>query len=335
MNIFETLNNIFLRMTWLSDLVWNLIHAIGFEENTTAHMIHFFIYDTIKIFILLGFLIFLISYIQSYFPPERTTRILGKYKGIKGNIIGALLGTITPFCSCSSIPIFIGFTRAGLPLGITFSFLISSPLVDLASFLILMSFLGWEIALAYVIVGLILAVIGGSIIDHANMEEHLQDYVIEMRNNSQEMTAVLLEMSTRERISYSFDQVKDIVKRVWVYILIGVGIGATIHNVIPEDIITLILGDRNPFSVVLATAVGIPMYADIFGTIPIAEALLHKGVGVGTILAFMMSVTALSLPSMVMLSKVVKKRLLVTFIVIVSSGILIIGYLFNLFIFIA
>lgn len=334
MNIFNTLNDMLLKMTWLSNLVRILVEQVFGLEGKLAESIHFFIYDTIKIFILLMFLIFLVSYIQSYFPPERTTKILTKYKGVKGNIIGALLGTITPFCSCSSIPIFIGFTRAGLPLGITFSFLISSPLVDLASFLILMSFLGWEIALAYVIVGIALAVIGGTIIDKAGMEEQLQDYIIEMRNNSEEMNTILLEMTFKDRVNYSWEQVLDIIKKVWLYILIGVGIGSLIHNVIPADIIHFILGENNPFGVVLATGLGIPMYADIFGTIPIAEALLYKGIGVGTILAFMMSVTALSLPSMVMLSKVVKPKLLYTFIGIVSAGILIIGYVFNIFEFI-
>jgi len=332
MNAFNVFNDIFLKMVWLSDLVYSLLESI-FQldsESTLFGILHFFIYDTIKIFILLSFLIFLVSYIQSYFPPERTTKILGRFKGITGNILGALLGTITPFCSCSSIPIFIGFTRAGLPLGVTFSFLISSPLVDLASFLILMSFLGPQIAIAYVIVGLILAVLGGLIIDKAKMEEYLQDYVLEMRRSGDINALVILEMTRNDRIKFSFDQVIDIIKRVWLYVLIGVGIGSTIHNVIPEDVIGYVLGGNNPFNVLIASAVGIPMYADIFGTIPIAEALLGKGVGIGTILAFMMSVTALSLPSMVMLSKVVKKRLLFTFIGIVSIGIIIIGYLFNI-----
>ncbi len=333
MNFFEAINNIFLRMTWLSELV-NLLLRDFFNldiESQFFGIAHFFIYDVIKIFILLSVLIFTISYIQSYFPPERTTKILQKYKGIKGNILGALLGTLTPFCSCSSIPLFIGFTKAGLPVGITFSFLISSPLVDLASFLILMSFLGWKIALAYVIVGLILAVIGGTIIDKAKMDKYIQDYIIDLKNNSVENGLEIIAMTKKERVFFSFEQVKDIVKKVWIYILVGVGIGAAIHNVIPENIIAAILGDENPFSVLIAALVGIPMYADIFGTIPIAEALLLKGIGVGTILAFMMAVTALSLPSMVMLSKVVKPKLLFTFIGIVSFGIIIIGYLFNTF----
>ena len=343
MTIFEQLNNIFLKMTWLDWIIERLVLDIFHLEmnripgevltlsERIGNSIHFFIYDTIKIFILLCFLIFLISYIQSYFPPERTQKILSKYKGIKGNIIGALLGTITPFCSCSSIPIFIGFTKAGLPLGITFSFLISSPLVDLASFLILLGFFPWQFAVIYVIVGLLLAVIGGSIIDKAKMEEYLQDYVKEIKNKSANIVdGVILQVSKKDRIDYGLEQVLDIIKRVWLYILIGVGIGAVIHNWIPADIITNILGSKNPFNVIIASIVGIPMYADIFGTIPIAEALYYKGVGAGTILSFMMAVTALSLPSMIMLSKVVKRRLLILFITIVSVGIIIIGYVFNM-----
>jgi uncharacterized membrane protein YraQ (UPF0718 family) len=319
-------------MTWLYDLIEKLVvNVFGLNMATrVGNSVHFFIYDVIKIFILLCFLIFLISYIQSFFPPERTQKILSKYRGIKGNIIGALLGTITPFCSCSSIPIFIGFTKAGLPLGITFSFLISSPLVDLASFLILMSFFGIEFALAYVIVGLFLAVIGGTIIDKSKMEDYVQDYIKDIKKNNQSKSVeISFEMSLKERLEYSYEQVKEIIGRVWLYIFIGVGIGAAIHNYIPESLIGAILGENNPFNVFIAAIVGIPMYADIFGTIPIAEALLGKGVGTGTVLAFMMAVTALSLPSMVMLSKVVKPKLLTMFIVIVSVGIIIIGYLFN------
>ena len=323
------LNDTFLKMTWLSSLFDKVVYNVfGLEDNAFAGMLHFFLYDTVKIFILLITLIFLVSYIQSYFPPEKTSRILGKYRGIKGNILGALLGTITPFCSCSSIPIFIGFTKARLPIGVTFSFLISSPLVDLASFLILLSFLGWQIALAYVIVGLVLAVIGGFIMDKTHMEQHLQDYVLELP----EATASenLIPLSQQERASFAMEQVIDIIKRVWIYILIGVGIGATIHNLIPHTLVENVLGKNNPFSVVLATVVGVPMYADIFGTIPIASALLDKGVFVGTILSFMMAVTALSVPSLVLLKQVVKQRLLIVFVSIVTVGILIIGYTFNL-----
>jgi len=336
MTVVHFLNDLLFKMTWLNDFVSSiLLNLFNMDETSTLFgILQFFIYDMIKIFILLSVSIFIISWIQSYFPPERTTKILQKYKGIKGNIIGALLGTLTPFCSCSSIPIFIGFTRAGLPLGITFSFLISSPLVDFASFLILMSFFGWEIAVIYVVVGLILAVLGGTIIDKAKMEDHLEDYVLALRNQAQNGDMVVIEMSQKERLSYAFDQVKDIVKKIWIYVLVGVGIGAAIHNVIPQNIIETILGDKNPFSVLIATVIGIPIYADIFGTIPIAEALYFKGVGVGTILAFMMSVTALSLPSMVMLSKVIKKKLLYTFIGIVAVGIIIIGYVLNIFEFI-
>lgn len=326
---FSFLNNQLLKMTWLSELVRLLVEKV-FRlsiKDRLGGSVHFFIYDTIKIFILLSILIFLISYIQSYFPPERTKKILGRIKGVKGNILGALLGTITPFCSCSSIPIFIGFTSAGLPLGVTFSFLISSPLVDLASLIILMSFFGAKIAIAYVVVGLIIAVAGGTIIDKLKMEEYVESYVREIEN----VDIDPIEMTRAERISYSKEQVKQIINRVWMYILIGVGIGAAIHNWIPQSVIERILGSDNPFAVLLATAVGIPMYADIFGTLPIAEALFGKGVGVGTVLSFMMAVTALSLPSMIMLSKVVKPKLLGIFVGIVSLGIIIMGYLFNAF----
>ncbi|MBU3126798.1 permease [Clostridium tagluense] len=327
--IFSWINNEILKMTWLSNLIKGLVENVfGLSiKERLGGSVHFFIYDTIKIFILLSVLIFLISYIQSYFPPERTKKLLGNIKGIKGNILGALLGTITPFCSCSSIPIFIGFNAAGLPLGITFSFLISSPLVDLASLLILMSFFGAKIAIAYVVVGLILAVVGGSIIDKLGLEKYVEGYVKEIEN----VDAEIIGMTRNERISYSKEQVKDVFHKVWLYVLIGVGIGAAIHNWIPQSIIETVVGNNNPFAVLLATAVGIPMYADIFGTLPIAEALFGKGVGIGTVLSFMMAVTALSLPSIIMLSKVVKPKLLAIFVVIVATGIVIIGYLFNAF----
>ncbi len=327
--IFNGLNDVLLKMTWLYELVRLLIEKLfGLSINSKlGGSIHFFIYDTIKIFILLSVLIFIISYIQSYFPPEKTKKILGRFKGIKGNILGALLGTVTPFCSCSSIPIFIGFTSAGLPLGVTFSFLISSPLVDLASLLILMSFFGAKIAIAYVVVGLIIAVLGGTIIDKLSLQEYVEGYVWGIENIDTEIN----DMTRNERISYSKSQVKDIIRKVWLYVLIGVGIGAAIHNWIPQSIIETVIGDNNPFAVLLATVVGIPMYADIFGTIPIAEALFGKGVGVGTVLSFMMAVTALSLPSMVMLSKVVKPKLLGIFITIVALGIIVVGYIFNAF----
>jgi len=325
--IFGWLNDQLLKMNWLSELARKLVEDVfGLPINERlGGSIQFFLYDTVKIFILLSVLIFIISYIQSYFPPERTRKILGNIKGVKGNILGALLGTITPFCSCSSIPIFIGFTSAGLPLGITFSFLISSPLVDLASFLLLMSFFGFKIAAAYVVVGLILAVIGGTIIDKLKLEKYVEGYVKEIENVDVE----IIELTREERISYSKDQVMQIIKKVWLYVVIGVGIGAAIHNWIPQSIIENAIGTDNPFAVLIATVVGIPMYADIFGTLPIAEALFGKGVGIGTVLSFMMAVTALSLPSIIMLSKVVKPRLLAIFVGIVSVGIIIIGYLFN------
>ncbi|HBY20556.1 MAG: permease [Clostridiales bacterium GWE2_32_10] len=329
MSIFNILNDQILKMQWLSDITKLFVEKVLNlpVQSKIGGAIHFFIYDTVKIFILLSVLIFLMSYIQSYFPPERTRKILGKFKGIAGNIMGALLGTITPFCSCSSIPIFIGFTSAGLPLGVTFSFLISSPLVDIASFLVLLTFFGVKIAIAYVVVGIILAVVAGIIIEKLNLEDQIQDYVRKIGSPNLEAE----ELTKRARAIYAVGEVKSIAKKVWIYILIGVGIGAAIHNFIPQEVIDNVVGSNNPFAVILATLVGIPMYADIFGTIPIAEALFAKNVGIGTVLAFMMAVTALSLPSMVMISRVVKPKLLTIFISIVIVGIIFIGYLFNIF----
>lgn len=327
MFIFEWLNNQLLRMDWISNLVKLLVQNV-FGLNVSDRLggsIHFFIYDVIKIFILLSVLIFIISYIQSFFPPERTRKILGNFTGITANILGALLGTVTPFCSCSSIPLFIGFTSAGLPLGVTFSFLISSPLVDLASVILLASIFNWKIAIAYVVVGLILAVIGGTIISKLKLEDYVEPFVYSNKMMELEQE----ELTVKDRLDISKNQVLDIIKKVWLYILIGVGIGAAIHNWIPESIISTVLGQDKWYSVLVATMVGIPMYADIFGTLPIAEALVLKGVGIGTALSLMMAVTALSLPSMIMLKKVVKTKLLVIFAGIVTLGILIIGYSFN------
>jgi len=327
MFIFQWLNNHLLKMTWLSSLTKSFVENV-LGLNTSYRLggsLHFFIYDLIKIFILLSLLIFTVSYIQSFFPPERTRKILGRFNGITANILGALLGTITPFCSCSSIPLFIGFTSAGLPIGVTFSFLISSPLVDLASVLLLASIFNWKIAIAYVLVGLILAVAGGSLISYFKLDKYVEPFVY--NNKLTDSSDVYL--STHERLIFSKNQVLDIVKKVWLYILIGVGLGAIIHNWLPESMISAVLGQDKWYSVILATFVGIPMYADIFGTLPIAEALVLKGVGIGTALAFMMAVTALSLPSMILLKKVVKPKLLIIFASIVTIGILIIGYTFN------
>lgn len=322
---FSWLNDQLLRMEWLSDLVTYLLKVTGVDAATPlGGSVHFFVYDVIKIFILLSVLIFAISWVQSYFPPERTRRILGGHSGIGANIIGALLGTITPFCSCSSIPLFIGFTAAGLPLGVTFSFLISSPLVDLASMILIASIFSWPIALTYIGVGLVLAVAGGTLIGKAGMQNQVESFVYTVPVRNDEAT-----MSRGERFAYAKDQVTEIVHRVWPYILVGVGIGALIHNWIPEATITALLGQDNWWSVPVATVVGIPMYADIFGTLPIAEALLSKGVGLGTVLAFMMAVTALSLPSIIMLKRVIKMPLLILFLGIVTAGILVIGFLFN------
>lgn len=330
-NVFSWLNDALLKMTWLEDLVNALLLKLFRLDEASLFFksVSFFMYDVIKIFILLSVLIYISSYIQSHFTPERTKKILSKFSGLSGNIIGALLGTVTPFCSCSSIPIFIGFTKAGLPVGVTFSFLISSPLVDLASVILLASIFGWPIALAYVVVGLVIAVVGGTIIDKLHMEKHIEDFVLQGHVNQVEYDEVTL--TKKERHRYSYEQVKEIMTKVWLYVLIGVGIGALIHGYIPQNIIEKVLGDDNPFSVIIATIVGVPMYADIFGTLPIAEALVLKGVGIGTVLAFMMGVTALSLPSIILLRKVVKPKLLVTFIGVVVVGIILTGYLFNIF----
>lgn len=330
-NIFSWLNDQLLKMKWLEDIInWLFSDLFGInEESLLFKSLSFFVYDVIKIFILLSILIFLASYIQSYFSPERTRKILSKFKGIWANIISALLGTLTPFCSCSSIPIFIGFTKAGLPIGVTFSFLISSPLVDLASILLLANFFGWKIALAYVVVGLVIAVIGGSLISIFKMEKYVESFITEKQDNVEYQEIEEVKLTKKDRVKYSFQQVKEIIRKVWLYILIGVGIGAIIHGFIPQSFVESILGSKNPFSVILATIVGIPMYADIFGTLPIAEALILKGVGIGTALSFMMAVTALSLPSIIMLKKVVKTKLLLTFMGIVIIGIIVMGYLFN------
>lgn len=328
MNISLFIQDEILKMKWLNNLVGNLLKYFGLDiDSKFGGSIQFFIYDVLKITILLCVLIFMISYIQSYFPPERSKKILGKFKGIWANIISALLGTVTPFCSCSSIPIFMGFTSAGLPLGVTFSFLISSPMVDLGSLVLLMSIFGTKIALAYIIVGLIIAVLGGFIIEKLNMEKYIEPSILVMNNIDFDSPT----LEKKDRINFAKGQVKDTFKKVFPYILIGVGIGAIIHNWIPENWVENILGENNPFGVVIATLIGIPMYADIFGTIPVAEALLGKGAQLGVVLSFMMAVTTLSLPSLIMLRKVLKPRLLGTFILISSLGIIIVGYLFNIF----
>lgn len=320
--------NQILGMNWLNHVIGQLLTFLGIDiQSNIGASIQFFIYDVIKITVLLCVLIFIISYIQSYFPPERSKKILGRFHGIKANIISALLGTVTPFCSCSSIPLFIGFTSAGLPLGVTFSFLISSPMVDLGSLVLLMSIFGIKIAVAYVVVGLVIAVIGGTIIEKMHMEKNVEEFIIKSKSVDIDSP----NLSKEERLQYAKEQVSETFQKVFPYILIGVGIGALIHNWIPKTWIEGILGGNNPFGVILATIVGIPMYADIFGTIPVAEALLTKGALLGTVLAFMMAVTTLSLPSLIMLKKAIKPKLLTLFIAICTLGIIIVGYLFNIF----
>ena len=316
-----------LGMKWLNSLIGKLISAIGLDtEGRIGGSIQFFVYDTVKIVVLLGVLIFVISYVQSYFPPERSKRILGRFHGIGANIVGALLGTVTPFCSCSSIPIFMGFTRAGLPLGVTFSFLISSPMVDLGSLVILTSIFGAKIAVVYVLLGLMIAVIGGTLIERLHMENQVADFI---RNHNSSADIEIPGLSTRDRLIYAKDQVLSTVKKVFPYIAVGVAIGAVIHNWIPEGWVQAMLGGRNPFGVILATLAGVPVYADLFGTIPIAEALLSKGALLGTVSSFMMAVTTLSLPSIIMLKRAIKAKLLWTFIAICIVGIVIVGYGFN------
>lgn len=318
--------NEILGMAWLNRFIGTILNSLGLDTSEKiGGSIHFFIYDMIKIMVLLGVLIFMISYIQSYFPPERTKKILGRFHGIGANCIAALLGTVTPFCSCSSIPLFIGFTSAGLPLGVTFSFLISSPMVDLGSLVLLMSIFGWKVAVVYVIVGLVIAVAGGTLIEKLHLEDQVEDFI----RNGKAIDVPQEELHFKDRAKYAMEQVWGTAKKVFPYVLIGVGVGAVIHNWIPEEFIVKILGDNNPFGVILATIAGIPMYADIFGTIPIAEALLAKGALLGVVLSFMMGVTTLSLPSMIMLRKAVKPKLLGIFIAICTMGIIVVGYFFN------
>lgn len=318
--------NEILGMAWLKRLVAMLLNFFGLDTSgKIGGSVLFFIYDMIKIMVLLGFLIFIISYIQSYFPPERTKKILGRFHGIGANCAAALLGTVTPFCSCSSIPLFIGFTSAGLPLGVTFSFLISSPMVDLGSLVLLMSIFGWKVAVVYVVVGLVIAVAGGTLIEKLHLENQVEEFI----RNAKAIDTPQEELHFRERAKYAAEQVLGTAKKVFPYVLIGVGIGAVIHNWIPEDFVVKILGDNNPFGVIIAAIAGVPMYADIFGTIPIAEALLAKGALLGVVLAFMMGVTTLSLPSMIMLRKAVKPKLLGIFIAICTIGIITVGYFFN------
>lgn len=322
----DFIQNQILGMKWLNELIGKLLAACGLDiDSRIGGSIQFFLYDTVKIMVLLGFLILLISYIQSFFPPERTKKILGRFHGIGANIIAALLGTVTPFCSCSSIPLFIGFTSAGLPIGVTFSFLISSPMVDLGSLILLMSIFGWKVAVVYVLLGLVIAVAGGTMIEKLHLEDQVEDFI----RNGKSIDTPQEKLFFKDRIKFAWQQVVSTAKKVFPYVLIGVGIGAVIHNWIPQDIVVKVLGTGNPFGVIIATIVGIPMYADIFGTIPIAEALLVKGAQLGVVLSFMMGVTTLSLPSLIMLRKAVKPKLLVIFIAVCAVGIIIVGYVFN------
>ena len=327
-SVWDFIQNEVLGMKWLNRLIGSLLESLGLDVGgKVGGTVQFFLYDVVKIMVLLGVLILIISYIQSYFPPERTKKILGRFHGIGANCIAALLGTVTPFCSCSSIPLFIGFTSAGLPLGVTFSFLISSPMVDLGSLVLLMSIFGWKVAILYVVLGLVIAVAGGTLIEKLHLEKYVEEYI----RNGRSLDVPQEELHFKDRLKYAWEQVVSTAKKVAPYVLIGVGIGAIIHNWIPESFIVKALGGNNPFGVIIATIAGVPMYADIFGTIPIAEALLGKGALLGVVLSFMMGVTTLSLPSMIMLRKAVKPRLLGTFVAICTGGIIVVGYFFNAF----
>ena len=324
--VWDFFQNEMLGMNWLNRLIGKIIEACGLDPaSRIGGSVQFFIYDVLKIMALLAVLIMVISYIQSYFPPERTKKILGRFHGVGANVIAALLGTVTPFCSCSSIPLFIGFTGAGLPLGVTFSFLISSPMVDLGSLVLLMSIFGWKIAILYIVLGLVISVAGGTLIEKMHLENQVEEYI----RNGKAIDIPQEQLHFKDRIEFAWEQVVATAKKVFPYVLVGVGIGAWIHNWVPEDLIVKLLGDNNPFGVVIATVAGVPMYADIFGTIPIAEALLAKGALLGVVLSLMMGVTTLSLPSMIMLRKAVKPKLLGVFVGVCTLGIILVGYFFN------
>ncbi len=314
-------------MKWLNRLIGSLLNVCGLDTGSKlGGSLQFFLYDTIKILALLCILIFIITYIQSYFPPERVKKILGRFHGIGANCIAALLGTVTPFCSCSSIPLFMGFTSAGLPLGVTFSFLISSPMVDLGSLVLLMSIFGWKVAVVYVLLGLVIAVAGGTFIEKLHLEDQVETFI----RNGKSMDTPQNELTKRDRLKYAWEQVAETAKKVLPYVIVGVGIGAFIHNWTPEEWIVKVLGTGNPFGVIIAAICGIPMYADIFGCIPIAEALVAKGANLGVVLAFLMSVITLSLPSMIMLKKAIKPKLLGIFIAVCTLGIILAGYFFHI-----
>ncbi|WMJ80415.1 permease [Clostridium sp. MB40-C1] len=313
---------------WLDKLMRLLVEKVLniSMESRLGSSVHFFFYDTIKIIILLGIMIFIISYIRSYFPPERTKKILERFTGIKGNIMASILGIVTPFCSCSSVPLFIGFVEAGIPLGVTFSFLITSPIVNEAAFAVLLASFGWKIAVFYVITGVVVGVAGGIIIGKLNMEKQVEEYVYEMQMGEIEIE----ELTTRGRVDFAIQNVKDIIKRVWIFLLIGIGIGAFIHGWAPAEVLSKYAGGNNPFAVIVAVIIGVPLYSNALGTIPIAEALINKGVGIGTAMAFMMAVTALSLPEMILLRKVIKPKLIAAFVIITGIAIIIVGYIFNI-----
>lgn len=311
-----------LKMQGLSEAVAQFLLSVGLSSsNAWFAVVHFFLYDTIKISLLLYFFVFLVSWLQSYFPPERTRSILLRHRGWRANTLAALLGTITPFCSCSSIPLFMGFTRAGLPRGVTFSFLISSPMVDLGALLILISVFNLKIAMAYVVMGLISAVVGGQLIEKFNPQTSAAP--------STSLSSTVLEQSISARARFAFTMAGQVFRNVFLFVVIGVGLGAFIHNVVPTDWVLHWLGADNAYSVLTATLIGVPMYADIFGVIPVAQALLAKGAPVGTVVAFMMAVTTLSAPSLILLHRVISQRVLWTFVGVCTLTIVFNGFILN------
>lgn len=304
-------------------IVFTLIGLVPGSRSGEA--LNFFIYDTIKIFILLSVIIFVVAIIRSWFPPARTKRILSHKREYVGNVMAAILGIVTPFCSCSAVPLFIGFVESGVPLGVTFSFLISSPMVNEVALIMLWGLFGWRIALVYIGTGLLVAIVAGIVIGRLKMERYVQDYVWEMQVGNSEITI----MTFREKLDYAREYTLGLLKNIWPYVIIGIGIGAFIHGYVPQDFLAKWAGRDNPFAVPVAVALGVPLYSNAAGVIPIVQALTAKGMAIGTVLAFMMAVTALSLPEAVILSNVLKKPLLATFFGIVATAIVIVGYLFN------
>jgi len=304
-------------------IVFTIIGLLPGSHSGEA--LNFFIYDTLKIFLLLAVIIFVVAVIRTSFPPEKTKRMLSHKREYVGNVLAALLGIVTPFCSCSAVPLFIGFVESGVPLGVTFSFLISSPMVNEVALIMLWGLFGWKIALIYIGTGLVVAIVAGIVIGKLKMEKYVQDYVWEMQVGNAE----IVQLTFREKLDYARDYTLDLLKKIWPYVVVGVGLGAFIHGFVPQDFLVRWAGRDNPFAVPVAVALGVPLYSNAAGVIPIVHALMEKGMAIGTVLAFMMAVTALSLPEAIILKNVLKNRLLAVFFGIVAMAIVCVGYLFN------